>query len=172
MKLPMTLNRTLAITLLASTCLLAIAPVAEAGRGSRKYKTVARAPWDGHSHRVVVRESSAAPLFAGLIGGFLLGTAVSNAHAAPVVTHEVRYVHEPRHRYYDPYCDEWYGSLSACREHSWNDRHPAVVQVFNGRGGQCVRTVRWSNGYWYDTDDRDWDRRDRRDYDDDRDWRD
>jgi len=164
MKLPNSLNRTLVIALLASTCLLAIAPAAMAGRGAGKYKHRARG--DVHSQRVIVRDSGAAPLFAGLIGGFLLGTAVSNAHAAPVVRHEVRYVQEPRHRYYDPYCDEWFASLSVCREHGWNERHPVVVQVYNGRGGDCVRTMRWSNGGWYNTDDRDW--RDR----DDRDWRD
>lgn len=154
MKLPNSLNRTLAITLLASTCLLAIAPAAQAGHGVRRYKH--RARWDGHSQRVIVRDSGAAPLFAGLIGGFLLGTAVSNAQAAPVVRREVRYVQEPRHRYYDPYCDEWFASLSACREHGRDDRHPVVVQVYNGRGGERLRTVRWSGEAWYDTDDRDW----------------
>jgi len=167
MTLPRTLNRTLAIALLASTALLALAPVAMAGNGPRKYKY--RARHDGHAHRVVVRESSAAPLVAGLIGGFLLGQVVSNAQAAPVVVHEHRYVHEPRHRYYDPYCDEWFSSLSVCREHSWNHRHPAVVRVYNGRGGDCLRTMRWSRDGWYDIDGRHWDRDWR---DDDRDWRD
>lgn len=167
MKLPSALNRTLAITLLASTCLLTIAPAAQAGRGSRRSKSVAHSRWDGNGRRVIVRDSGAAPLVAGLIGGFLLGTVVSNAQAAPVVTHEHHYVSAPRYRYFDPYCDEWFVSLSMCREHSWNDRHPAVVQVFDDRGGSCVRTMRWSNGSWCDVDDRDW-----RDRDYDRDWRD
>lgn len=171
MKLSSTLNRTLAVTLLASTCLLTIAPMAWAGHGRGRYKTVAPSRWNGYGQRVIVRESSAAPLVAGLIGGFLLGTAVSNAHSAPVVTHERVYVESaPTYRYYDPYCDEWFVSLSAFREHSWHDRHPAVVRVFATNGGPCVRTMRWSEGAWCDVRDRDWRDRDR--YDDDRDWRD
>ncbi len=166
-----TLQRTLAVTLIASTCLLALAPLAEAGHGPKRYKH--RARWDRHTTRVVVRESSAAPLVAGLIGGFLLGTAVSDAHAAPVVVHERRVVDAPRYRYFDPYCDRWFSELSSCREHCWNDRHPAVVKVYDVRRGDCVRTMRWYDGAWYDTGDRDWDgRHDRGDWDDDRDWRD
>lgn len=169
MTLRTTIHRTLTVALIASTCLLALAPMAEAGRGSKRHKHKARA-YPSYT-RVVVRESSAAPLVAGLVGGFLLGTAVSNAHAAPVVVHERRY-EAPRYRYFDPYCDRWFSELSSCREHGWNDRHPVVVQVYDSRGGDCVRTVRWHDGAWYDTDDRDWDRR--RDHDDcdDRGWRD
>lgn len=171
MKLSRTLHRNLAVTLLASTCLLTIAPAAFAGRGHGRHKWVAPSRWHGHGQRVVVRESGAGPLVAGLIGGFLLGTAVSNAHAEPVVVRERVYdaPPAPRYRYFDPYCGDWFVSLAACREHSWHDRHPAVVRVYDGDA--CVRTMRWSDGSWYDTGDRDWRHRDWRD-DDDRDCRD
>lgn len=152
------MHRTLAVALIASTCLLALAPLAEAGHGPKRYKH--RARWYPSHTRVVVHESSAAPLVAGLVGGFLLGTAVSNAQAAPVVVHEHRYVDAPRYRYFDPYCDRWFSELSDCREHGWDDRHPVVVKVYDVRGGDCVRTLRWDDGAWYDVDDRDrWDDR-------------
>ncbi|MCC6350471.1 MAG: hypothetical protein IT347_12860 [Candidatus Eisenbacteria bacterium] len=166
MKLPSPLHRTLAVALLASTSLLTIAPAAFAGHGHGRYKRIATSRWNGHGQRVVVRESGAAPLVAGLIGGFLLGAAVSNAHSAPVVTRD--YVHAspaPRYRYFDPYCGQWFVSLSACREHSWRDGHPAVARVFDAGGGPCLRTMSWSDGSWYDVGDRDWRDRDWRDHD-------
>ena len=106
------LHRLVAIALLATTSLVTIAPVAEAGRrhDSRRYK---HARHDRHSHRVIVRDSGAGPVLAGLVGGFILGTAISRQ--APVVVHEREVVHAPRYRYWDPYCDEWFVSLSACR---------------------------------------------------------
>lgn len=161
MKLPNRMNRTVAIALLATSCLLALAPAAEAGHsnGWRRYKGADRGRWDRHDRhvqRVVVRDSGAGPALAGLIGGFILGTAVS-ARSTPVVVHEHPYVEAPRYRYYDPYCDEWFVSLGECREDAFVHHHPRFVKVFNGYGGECVRTLRWSDGAWYDcNDDRDW----------------
>ena len=158
MKLPNRMNRTIAAALLFSTCLLAIAPAAQAGNhGSRRYKHENRWRWDRHDRhvrRVVVRDSGAGPALAGLIGGFILGTAVSRQ--APVVVHEREFVSAPRYRYWDPYCDEWFVSLSASREHCWDGRHARVVKVCDGYGGECVRTLRWSDGAWYDCGDEDW----------------
>ena len=60
--------------------------------------------------RVIVRErsSSLGPALAGLVGGFVLGAAVSNAgvdhcYAPPAASTY----------YYDPYCDERFSSLDA-----------------------------------------------------------
>lgn len=155
MKFPNALHRTLAITLLAATCLVAIAPVAEAG--NRRYKR--HRGHDRYVQRVVVRDSGAGPALAGLIGGFILGTAVSNArvaHPAPVVVRERVYAHEPRYRYYDPYCDEWFVSLSATYDHCCDVRHPRIVRVYEGYDGPCVRSLRWSGGAWYHYEDEDW----------------
>lgn len=157
MKLPNAVNRTLAITLLFSTALLAVAPAAMARdhRGTTRYKGVVR--HDRNVPRVIVRhdhDSGAAPVLAGLIGGLILGAAISNAQ--PVVVHErPRYVHAPRYRYWDPYCDEWFVSLSACNADAMREGHPRVVKVFDGYDGPCVRTLRWSDGAWYDVGD-DW----------------
>lgn len=149
---PTRTHRTITIALLAASALLALAPVAEAGHA--RYKGGDRWRWERHDRRVqrvVVRDSGAGPALAGLIGGFILGAAVtSNAH--PVVVHERECAPAPRYRYYDPYCDEWFGSLSAAREHcSYYDRHPWRVRVYSN--GDCVRTMRWSDGAWYDCDD-------------------
>ncbi len=157
MKFSNAITRTLAITLLASTALLAVAPAAQARnnrnvryKGAPSYRYVGR---DHQARRVVVHESGAGPVLAGLIGGFILGTAVS--HAQPVVVHETRVVNAPRYRYWDPYCDEWFVSLSDVSAHCWHEGHPRVVKVFNGYEGPCVRTLRWSDGAWYDIGD-DW----------------
>jgi hypothetical protein len=158
MKLPRAMNLWITTALLASTCLVTIAPAALADRGGRRYKGVDRGGWvrnDRHVSRVVVRDSGAGPVLAGLIGGFLLGASV--ARAEPVVVHEHVCAPAPRYRYWDPYCGEWFISLTQYREHTWDARHPRVVKVFDERGGDCVRTLHWSDGAWYDGDDRDWD---------------
>ena len=134
-------TRILAVALLATTCLLTLAPVAEAGRFKR-----------GHRHhrapsRVVVYRSSPAPVLAGFVGGLIIGAAY--ARPTPVV-HTVAYRPAPRYRYWDPYCDTWFVSLSSSREHSHFHEHPQIVKVFDHDGGACLRTMQWSAGAWYD----------------------
>jgi hypothetical protein len=145
-------NRTLAIALLAATALLAVAPAAEAGHAyGRRYKGAAYpvpAP-RYYGAPVVVHEHGAGPVLAGMIGGFILGTVVSS-HAAPVVVSAGTCAPAPRYSYYDPYCGAWFASLSMAREHCGYERHPWRVQVYSGNGGQCLRTLRWSDGAWYD----------------------
>ena len=146
-------NRILAIALLASSALSAIAPVAEAGHAyGRRYKGVtyaAPAPRYYRSEPVVVHHYGAGPVLAGLVGGFILGAAVSS-HAAPVYVSSNNCAPAPAYYYHDPYDGGWYTSLTVVREHYSCERHPWVVQVYNGRGGECVRTLRWSDGAWYD----------------------
>ena len=137
-------TRILAVALIASTGLLTIAPVAEAGHHGR-----GRAR--GHhasSQTVVVYRSSPAPILAGIVGGFILGSAYA-ARSAPVV-HTVAYEPAPRYRYWDPYCDTWFVSLSSCREHSYHEGHAQIVKVYDYDGGPCVRTMQWSAGAWCD----------------------
>ncbi|MFN8589168.1 MAG: hypothetical protein U0704_15355 [Candidatus Eisenbacteria bacterium] len=154
MNISTTLQRGIATGLLATTLVLALAPIAEA-RNHRRYKGVAYGRHDAPA-RVIVRErSSAGPAIAGLIGGFILGAAVS--HAQPAVVHE----HEcapppPRYRYYDPYCDEYLDDLDACRIHGRDHRHPRVVRVIEIDSGRCLRDLRWYDGGWHE-DDMDWD---------------
>jgi hypothetical protein len=146
------LKRWIAAGLLASTALTLAAP---AIARDRRYKGVQSSPVE----RVYVRErsSSAAPLVAGLIGGFILGSAVSQSRT--VVTqddcdqpygysHPVAY---PSYRYYDPYGDDWYDSLDQCEFHSGG---PRVVFVIDVRSGHRVRSLQYRYGRWnrYDGD--------------------
>ena len=135
------LARTIHSALLA-TMLLSTASVAYADHG-RRYKGVYQAY---PVQRVIVREhSSAAPAVAALIGGFILGSAVANAH--PVVVHEAYYAPPaPAYRYWDPYHRVWYESLDECHFHGF---HPAVVQVIDVRSGYCVRSLRFHDGAWH-----------------------
>jgi hypothetical protein len=136
------LSRTIHSALLA-TMLLSTASVAYADRG-RRFKGVSEAP----VQRVIIREhSSAAPAVAALIGGFILGTAVS-ASSHPVIVHEPVYYAPPVavYRYWDPYAHVWYESLDECRFHRY---HPALVQVIDVRSGRCVRSLRFHDGAWH-----------------------
>ena len=153
---------------LMAAAVLSLASTAFADRGGRRFKGVNNG-FPGQ--RVIVRErsSSAGPAIAGLIGGFLLGTAVSsNAH--PVYVHE-HYCPRPVvvYRYYDPYGDDWYDSLDQCGS---SRRHPRIIQVIDIRNGRHVRTLHFHDGEWRrmngDYDNRDFDNnrgRDNRDFD-------
>lgn len=137
------LSRTVHSALLA-TLLLSTASVAYADHG-RRFKGVYPAyPVE----RVIVREhSSAAPAVAALIGGFILGTAVS-ANAHPVIVHEVPYhftCQAVEYRYYDPYGGDWYDSLDECQ---FRHFRPRVLQVIEVRSGQYVRSIRFHDGAW------------------------
>src|SRR5437867_2966156 len=79
----------------------------------------------------------------GLIGGFLLGTAVSNAQ--PVYVHH--YYSRPvvMYRYYDPYDDFWFDSLDECQ---FRHGHPRVIEVIDVRSGRMVRQLRFRDGHW------------------------
>jgi len=160
MKLHGSLQRWIAAGLLVTASLVAIAPVASADRGGRRYKG-AGPVYSGYGYygqqRVVYHQSSGAgPVLAGLIGGFLLGQAVS--HPQPtVIVHEREYVPAPRYRYYDPYDGEYMDSLDECRMHAREYRQPCVVRVIDVSSGECVRTMRWHEGGWCDERDSDWD---------------
>jgi len=138
------LSRTIHSALLA-TMLLSTASVAYADHG-RRFKSVSNAY---PVQRVIVREhSSAAPAVAALIGGFILGTAVS-ANAHPVFVHEAPAYCAPPvavYRYWDPYEGVWYASLDECHFHRY---HPALVQVIDVRSGRYVRSLRFRDGAWH-----------------------
>jgi len=89
---------------------------------------------------------------AALIGGFILGSAIT-ANAHPVIVHEVP-VYQPApvavYRYYDPYNQVWYDTLDECRFRAY---HPAVVQVIDVHNGRYVRSLRFHDGGWHRFDD-------------------
>ncbi len=149
------LTRWLTAGVLAATALTLASP-ALAGHG-RRYKGVSH---PSRVQRVVVHERSgdAAPVLAGLIGGFILGAAItSNAH--PVVVNE-RIHRRPVvvYRYYDPYEDEWFDSLDE-GEFIGYRRHPRIVQVIEVRSGRHIRTLRYRDGGWHRFEDLDRDHR-------------
>jgi len=160
-------TRWITVALLATTSLLMFAPVAQADRGrghgngngnGRRYKgEVRRVYTPSHSRPVYVRQSSGAgPVLAGLIGGFILGTAVSHASDRDYNRAPAR-----NYRYYDPSCDESWSSLDECRMHFREHRRsPRVIRVIEVSSGECVRTVHYNGNDWQDYDDRDWDRND------------
>jgi hypothetical protein len=147
------INRILAVALLASTSLLTIAPVAEAGRYKNGHRHAAsqasyRVDQCGPSGGVVVYRSNPAPILAGILGGFIVGAAY--ARSTPVVQTVAYAPAPPRYRYWDPYCDTWFVSLSECREDSYHHGHPHIVKVYDHDGDRCLRTMQWSAGAWYD----------------------
>jgi hypothetical protein len=93
----------------------------------------------------VVRESNVGPVFAGLIGGLILGTAIAHASAPP-----------PDYYYWDSYCDERFVSLDRYRHHLRYHHHPYVVRVIGARSGACEFSYRWHDGAWHRWDDDGW----------------
>ncbi len=156
MKLNVTMTRWITTGLLAAS-VLSIASTAFADHGGRRrFKGV---PDDFRGQRVIVREhsSSVGPVLAGLVGGFIIGQAVSsNAH--PVVVHEHYYHRRPVavYRYHDPYCDEWFDSVDECEFRGHH--HPHVIQVIDIRSGREVRSLHMRGGQWQEFDDDDDDR--------------
>ena len=136
-------RRAVAIVMLAAISAAILAPAASADHG-RRYKGRSRvvyAPPMVHrtyvSPRVYHRDSGAAPLLAGFIGGLILGATVS--HAAP----------PPDYYYYDPYCHERFASLEIYREHVWRHEHPRVVRVIEVGSGDCAYSYRYDSGAWH-----------------------
>ena len=130
-------------TALLATTVLSLATPAFAGR---RYKNVYPA---APVQRVVVHEhsSSAGPVIAGIIGGFILGASV--AHAQPVVVHEQVYAHPVAvYRYYDPYNGMWFDSLDQCSYAHYRG-HSRVIHVIDVSSGRHVRTLRYGDGHWY-----------------------
>lgn len=152
-------TRWTATALLAATTISMFAPAAMADHGRRRWKhdgpRIVREVRCAPSSRVVIRErSSAGPLIAGLVGGFLIGNAVASS-AGP------RYESRVSYRYHDPYGDDWYDSMDSYWDHTRQCRHPRVLRVIDVRSGDCVRVIRYHRGDWREYDrgwDRDWDR--------------
>ncbi len=179
MKLPFWKRRLAATLMLAVVAAAFVAPAANAGVLFGHYRRWKPAPAYGYSARPVFEgrrayfyerpSSGAAPFIAGLIGGAILGSALSNAHAHEVVAAS----------YYDPYCGITFNSLDACRAHFASCHHPEVIRVVEG--GRYTRDLCWREGGWqpyggsidfsYRSDGRRWNDDDRRGDRDDRDGR-
>ncbi|HEY2954677.1 MAG TPA: hypothetical protein VGK89_05465 [Candidatus Eisenbacteria bacterium] len=149
--------------LLAAFAVAALSPVARADGRWRRYKG-----YPGTIHGPVVRHyaprrvvyyqrhSDAAPLFAGLIGGLVIGSAL--AHAGDRACESA-----PAYTYWDPWCHERFASLAIYRSHLAYHHHPRFVRVISIESGDCVGAYGWRDGGWCEApgdgryDDRDWD---------------
>ena len=187
------------LTLMALTATTMV-PAAEAGHGNGRGHSKYRADYGdygrhgsyrgrvvaGYPTRVEYRRSSssssAGPLIAGLIGGFALGTALSN-HDHYVVHERVydrgyggrggygggyrnrdcddygssRGYRSASYVYVDPYCGDRYASFDACSAHFRGCEHPRVIQKIAVSSGRCVDTYRYRDGGWRECDEEDWD---------------
>ena len=165
-------HRLIAVTLIAVFTLATFAPLAEAsnGRGKgRRYKgptyqtRVVERVYVPQRRYYQRRDSGiAAPLIAGLIGGFILGATTTRA-----AQHD-RYV------YWDAQCEHGFSSFDDARSHWSRHRGPRVLYQVESRSGRCVDAWRESSDGWHrwdgnpsgwgddrysnDRDDRTWDR--------------
>ena len=138
--------------ILAAFATTAVSPSAEAAH--RRYKgadTYSPPPAShGYAPRRVVyieRHSDAAPLFAGLIGGLVLGSVLAQSSAP---AHAVA----PAYYYWDPYGQVRYEALPAYDSRYCYHEHPRVLRVISAETGACVGTYHWYHGDWHA---RDWD---------------
>lgn len=145
-------KRRWAATLMLAVIVAAfVVPAAEAGNAYGHYRRWKPGP-NGYSYSVqpVVRSypargyyyqrtsSGVAPFLVGLVGGAILGSALSQSHAHAAVSAS----------YYDPYCGISFGSLDACRAHFRGCGHPEVIRVVES--GRYTRDLCWQNGGWQD----------------------
>ncbi|HTO91651.1 MAG TPA: hypothetical protein VMJ70_11030 [Candidatus Sulfotelmatobacter sp.] len=133
---------TLMMSLVAATLLAQTASAGNAWGHSKRWKPGPPAReigWVAPPAPVyVVHHSDAGPIFAGLVGGLILGAALANAHPAVHV----------QYSYWDPYCQESFSSLAAYDAHLRYHHHPQFVRVIDASNGRCVRELSWSDRGW------------------------
>ena len=169
MRLVPSLQRLTLAALIASAGLATVASSAGA-ESWHWYKTHGRgpafvAPRPFYGGRVVVRDRGPGPALAGLIGGFVLGAALT--HPQPVVVRE-RVVYEPApacdpgpvvresvptYRYEDAWGDRWWDTLDECTDAARADHGPRVIKVVDDETNQVVRTLYWKHDHWISDDD-------------------
>ncbi len=116
-------------------------------QGHRDAKVIRRVSYA--PQRVIVeRGDGAGPALAGFIGGLVLGSVIRSESApcprvAPAPCPSAL-------EYYDPYCDESFGSFGACAAHMRDADHPRVIRVIDAASGDWVDTYRWYHGDWRD----------------------
>ena len=161
-------SRWTAAIALSAMSLAALAPMAHAGHGrghGGKWRNID--PYSGwkvkrEASRVVVRErehSSLGPALAGLVGGLVIGAAIS--HAAPV-QERVYYRDQPAcdhsgysngydtvdSYYYDPYTEQRFASLDACGPRYRGSDHATIILLIDARSGRCLDRYAYGNGGW------------------------
>ncbi len=168
-----TLHRLALVALTAAAFTLTIAQSAQADPGWRRWKRVDHGRNGRVVQRVVFRDAGhygAGPVFAGLIGGFVLGATMTHQH--PVVVRERVYA-QPQHvyapqreyappapgyRYEDGNGERWWDTLDECREAARDRDGPRVIRIVDARDGRCVDTLYWKFDHFVSDSGRDDDR--------------
>jgi len=163
-----TIHRWMLAAMPAAALTLAIAGAAQADPGWHRWRR--DVPRHGYPARVAVfrdgMRQGAGPAIAGLIGGFVLGTAFAQSH--PVIVRERVFVPEPdvdapraayvpampRLRYEDAAYERSWDTLGDCREAALDPHGPRVVRVIDTRSGDCIRTLYWKHDHFIADDDR------------------
>ena len=133
--------------LLAAFATTALSPAAHAAHRRYKgagYYSPPPASYGYAPRRVVYieRHSDAAPLFAGLIGGIVIGSVLAQNRApAPAVA--------PAYYYWDPYNHVRYEALPVYDSRYCYHEHPRVLRVVSVDTGECVDTYHWHHGDWH-----------------------
>lgn len=146
-------RRVAAVLMLGAFATTMVAPLAEAGNGrgrghGRRYKNVqvvreVHRSYPAYPYRRVTyvrRQSNAGPILAGVVGGLILGSVLSNSNVHASVHAD--------YSYYDPYCETSYRSLERYRSHSRGCDHPQVVRVIEVSNGNHVRDMCWRDNGW------------------------
>jgi len=154
------LHRWMLAALLVAAGAVSFAPLAQARGWWNHRHRVDRAPM-----RVELRERDhlgGAPLLAGLIGGVILGAAIST-HEQPVVVRDRYWAPPPpppppppaaRYRYEDGRGDRWWDTLDEATDAAWSEHGPRVIQVVDARTDAVVRTLYWKHDHWISDRDR------------------
>jgi hypothetical protein len=151
-----TLDRWTLAALSAAALTIAIAPKALADPGWRRWKHADHGRWGHSEQRVVYRETdrgSAAPVLAGLLGGFVLGATMTHPHAVLVRERECA-PPPPRYRYEDAGGDRWWDTLDECRDAAYDRYGPRVIRVVDDRTGRCVQVYYWKHDHFISDSDR------------------
>jgi len=101
--------------------------------------------YGAHEVRIVRRapsHSNTGAILGGFVGGLVLGAVLGSASQAHA---QAQYVYE------DPYTNDRYPSYDAYLDQCRYESHPQIVRVIDQRSGQCVRTCRYDEGRWVDT---------------------
>ena len=173
MKRTRSLHRWTLVALSAAALALTIAPAAQADPGWRRWRHAEHGRWGRPGRVVEYREmdhGGAGPALAGLIGGVVLGAALTHPHA--VVVHEEAYAAppshyryddqgytppppppQPRYRYEDVSGDRWWDTLDECREAAYDRDGPRVIKVVDARTDRCVETLYWKHDHFISDED-------------------
>ena len=186
MKPKPSLHRLTLAALLVATGTLTFAPAAHADRGDHRWRHGNGGwRWGRPEARMEFRQhGGGGPALMGLVGGFILGSALSQPHtvvvreraystpyverryAPPVETREYAPPVEegqyapapPAYRYEDGNGERWWDGLDECTQAAYDAHGPRVIVEVDIATNRAVRNLYWKHDHWISDDD-EWDGR-------------